>query len=164
MMGMHVLPHDVMREIVSHLSPADSRVVAFVSTGWRDAVRDVGGEPAFRLPLPVDRFLGSEADVRWAVDRGCPLTAKTFARAAKRGNVGVLCALREMRCPYDSTACTLAAGYGRLDALLWLRTKKCPWNFLACANASQSGERGAARVVRWLSLRKTKCPCGRTYH
>lgn len=161
---MEFLPHDVMREIVSHLAPDDSRAVAVVSRGWRDAVRDVGGERALRLPFVVDRFLGSEPNVRWAVARGCPLTTKTFARAAKRGDVGVLCALREMRCPYDSTACALAAGYGRLEALLWLRAKRCPWNFIACANASRSDERGAARVVRWLSLRTTKCPCGRTYH
>lgn len=161
---MDFLPHDVMREIVSVLGPHETRAVSMVSREWRDAVREVKSENALRCPLVVDHFLGSESNLKWAVERGCPLTSKTFARAAKRGNVGVLCALREMRCPYDSTACALAAGYGRLDALLWLRAKRCPWNFLTCANASRSEEKGSARVLRWLSLRKTKCPCKRTYH
>lgn len=162
------LPADLVELVVSKLDDGrDVAAFARASSGCRAAALAVD-ESAARCRsedarLSVRRYVTTRENATWALNNGCPLTAKTFQRAAAMGNVDVLRALRERGCPHDSRACVAAAGKGRLDALRWMMERGFGTNFLTCAAAVYSSEKEARRVVAWLDD-MPRCPCGGTYH
>ncbi|MBE35227.1 MAG: hypothetical protein CMI16_06690 [Opitutaceae bacterium] len=163
------LPSEVIELVVSKLDDErDVAAFARVSSECRVAALRVD-ESAARCRsenarLSVRRYVTTRENATWALDNGCPLTARTYQRAAAAGNVDVLRALRERGCPHDSRACVAAAGRGRLDALRWMMKKGFGTNFLTCAAAVDSpDEEAAKRVVAWLD-ELPRCPCGGTYH
>jgi len=161
---------DVLERVVSKLDDKrDVAAFARVSTECRTVALRVD-ESAARCRdddarLSVRRYMTTtEENARWALANGCPLTTKTFQRAAAGGNVDVLRALRERRCPHDSRACAAAARRGNLEALEWMMARGFGTNFLTCAAAVGSEFEEAKRVVEWLDEMTPRCPCGGTYH
>ncbi len=162
---MNGLPPCLLDRICANLPRRDVPAVARASRDWREAALRVD-EPAARCvdaSLSVDEYLRTREDAEWAIANGCPLTTKTFERAAAGGNVEVMRALRANGCPHDSRACAAAAVRGNLEALRWMMERGFGRNFLTCSAAVYSRAEGAKEVVRWLSRLKN-CPCGGTYH
>lgn len=156
------LPTDILRLVLEKLDSTALGVASHVSKEWRSTALNINAGHALRASYVIDNFLVTEKQTRWAVANGLPLSAKLYAHAAQKGNIGVLCALRELRCPHDSRACLQAARNGHLPALLWMRKHNFFWNFLVCAEVSESKKHGAKLILKWLE--KTKCPCKKTYH
>jgi len=127
-----------------------------VSRVCRDAVNAARLEPT--VSLRVENFLGSIAMLNWAVERGCPLSAKTFARAARCASLDVLRELKKLKCPWNSRVCVYAALRGRVDVFEWARENGCVWNSLVCAAAPE-------RVKLRQKLETLEvCPCNGLYH
>ena len=163
------LPSEVVDRIVEHLVDDGRDVASFarVSSECRASTIRVDERAARCLRddarLSVRRHVTTAENARWALANGCPLTTRTYERAAAEGDVDVLEALRERGCPHDSRACAAAARRGNVEALEWMRERGFGTNFLTCAAAVYSEHAEARRAVRWLSDMK-KCPCGGTYH
>ena len=77
----------------------------------------------------------------WAiVSGGCPMTTRTFAAAAKAGNLYVMQWLLRAGCPWSARTCEAAASEGNLGALQWARHYDCRWDIWTPTAAARGGE------------------------
>lgn len=151
------LPPELSRLILERCDNADMVALRGTCRGLKHVVDDFGGIGL----LSVKDFLSSPRRVRLGVRLGMPLSATTFALAAKTADVTVLETLRRFRCRHNSLVCMHLARRGDLVGLRWARKNNFAWNFLCCAVAVDGG---CYEIVRWLGQKHVKCPCNGTYH
>ena len=157
-MSLPNLPDEILEHVARKCDIVSREVLRSSWSGGKRAVDRVSKESP-RRPLPLSAVLISKGLLEWAIRRGCPLNADTFALAAKFGTLDVLRTLRIGRCPHDSRVCARLAARDDADALMWAKSEGFSWNFLCCAIAS---EKNARKVLAWLG--KTDCPCRGAYH
>jgi hypothetical protein len=69
--------------------------------------------------------------LRFAVERGCPLTVAASTAAAGAGALDMLTYLHEQGCPWDADTCTSAAEKGSLPCLQYAHEHGCAWDVAA---------------------------------
>ena len=74
---------------------------------------------------------------------------KTYAEAARDGDIEHLKLLRDKGYPWPTDTCSEAAQWGHLDVLQWLRAQDppCPWNPDTAYAAARWGD---SRMLKWL--------------
>jgi hypothetical protein len=70
--------------------------------------------------------------VRFAVERGCPLTVAASSAAAGAGALDTLTYLHEQGCPWDANTCRSAAEKGSLPCLQFAHEHGCAWSARTC--------------------------------
>lgn len=142
------MPFDVWKAIFHRLDSSERSLLRFVSKDLSQLAWDPdadSGVPA----VCVARLCTRVATLSWAVARGCPLDARTFASAGSRGQIQVLSWLLGKGCKWDARTCTAAVASADegLGILPWLHEHGCPWDTYTAAEAAG---RGNLELLQWL--------------
>jgi hypothetical protein len=138
--------------------------------GWRPLNPDVDGRNILRAAAPYGHFhvwdwaltnevavwdvnaalhaaIDGNLDVlRFARDRGYPMSGREYGMSAAHGHLNVVMWLHEQDYPWEADTCSYAAGEGHLHILQWLRANDCPWDAETCASAAENGH---LHVLQW---------------
>lgn len=152
------LPSELITLVIEKCDKSDREMLRESCSDFKRLVDT--HSPDLPKELKVSAFVSSVALMRWAVNHGCPLSAKTCRIAAREGSIEVMKFLRAERCPWDARVCLNATRYGHLDLLRWARDHGCGWNFLVCAVASEN--ESLVHIRQWLD--QIDCPCRKAYH
>lgn len=144
---VHCLPKDIMRLIISILSPEEEvplRQIKF----FREFTGAKNDQPR-RSKAVVDAVIAEcWSLVNWLINhRGCTLTIAMSKTAAEKGHLRVLQWLREQGCPWNHVDTFASAVHGgHVPVLEWLLDKGCKADENICQLAA---ERGHLEVLQW---------------
>jgi len=92
--------------------------------------------------------------LKYAYERGCPLTIEVMNAAATNGYLNIIIWLREHGCEWNELTCSACVRFRQTNILKWLRdinnfrsscslasneTELCPWNVETCYRAMEYG-------------------------
>ena len=121
------LPAEIEFMIIHQLNDVDAVFARLVCHRWHDWLKkNMQGKPRLQQELLVG--------------------PKLCLELARRGDLRLLCWVREQGCQWDSETCALAAQGGHLEVLQWARANGAPWNVSVCSNAAENGH---LEVLQW---------------
>jgi Ankyrin repeats (many copies) len=137
------LHSDILKYIFAFLSPTDCVITRFVGIRWSQLIPASKG---VRCSDYIDNF----KLLRWAYDNRCHLDAKTFSKAALRGDLELIkWATTISRLDYSHLISLYAADGGHLAILEWMKDNyNDGWRNNDILERSAEG--GHFEVLKWL--------------